>query len=109
MKKILINIKEECLNFSYRSSINKEQGNLLNTNIISDNELVFSEEYIKENQKIVARFVKELCIEKDIHSVMVSKMELAIPILKLLKKNEYVTKFIIKENCNITYTICEEL
>lgn len=109
MKKILINIKEECLNFSYKSSINKEQGNLLNTNIISDNELVFSEEYIKENQKIVALFVKELCIEKDIHSVMVSKIELAIPILKLLKKNEYVTKFIIKENCNLTYTICEEL
>ena len=51
MKKILINIKEDYLFFTYRSSINKEQGNLLNTNIISDNELVFSEDYINNNQK----------------------------------------------------------
>ena len=109
MRKILINIKDNSLIFSYRSSINKDQGNLLNTNIISDNELVFSDEYIKNNQKIVGLFVKELCIEKDIHSVIVSKIELAIPILKLLKKNEYITKFTIKENCNLTYAICEEL
>lgn len=109
MKKILISIKNDSLNFSYRTSINKEQGNLLNTNIISDNELVFSEEYIKDNQKIVSLFIKELCIEKDIHSVVVSKLELAIPILKILKRNEYITKFIIKENCNLTYAVCEEL
>ena len=109
MKKILINIKEDSLVFAYRNSINKEQGNLLNTNIISDNELVFSEEYIKNNQKIVALFIKELCIEKNIHSVIVSKMELVIPITKLLKKNDYITKLIIKENENLTYEICEEL
>ena len=109
MKKILINIKNDSLYFSYRSSMNKDQGNLMNTNIISDNELVFSEEYISENEKIVSLFIKELCVDKDIHSVAVSKNELAIPILKLLKKNEYVTKFHIKENCNLTYAICEEL
>ena len=109
MKKVLINIKEDSLYFSYRNSVNKEQGNLLNTNIISDNELVFSEEYIKDNQKIVGLFIKELCMEKDIHSVVVSKLELAIPIIKLLKKNEYVTSFTIKENSNLTYAICEEL
>ena len=109
MKKILINIKNESLYFSYRNTVNKDQGNLLNTNIISDNELVFSEEYINENEKIVSLFIKELCVDKDIHSVTVSKIDLAIPILKLLKKNEYVTTFQIKENCNLTYSICEEL
>ena len=51
MKKILINIKDDYLFFSYRTSINKEQGNLLNTNIISDNELVFSEDYINNMVK----------------------------------------------------------
>ena len=109
MKKVLINIKNDSLYFSYRSSVNKDQGNLLNTNIISDNELVFSEEYIAENEKIVSLFIKELCVDKDIHSVIVSKNELAIPILKLLKKNDYITKFQIKENVNLTYAICEEL
>ena len=109
MKKILISITDNSLYFSYRSSINKEQGNLLNTNIISDNELVFNEEYINENEKIVSLFIKELCVDKDIHSVCVSKNELAVPVIKLLKKNEYVTSFKIKENCNLTYAICEEI
>lgn len=109
MKKILISIKENSLIFSYKTSISKEQGNLLNTNIISDNELVFSEDYILENEKIVSLFIKELCIEKNIHHVVISKIEMASFILKLLKKNEYVTEFTIKENCNLTYFVCEEL
>ncbi|MBE6161705.1 MAG: class B sortase [Firmicutes bacterium] len=109
MKKILISIKDNSLYFSYKSSINKEKSNLLNTNIISDNELVFSEDYINENEKIVSLFIKELCVDKDISSVIVSKNELAILILKILKKNDMVTNFSIKENCNLTYAICEEL
>lgn len=109
MKKILINIKNDSLYFSYKSSINKEQNNLLNTNVISDNELVFSSDYINENEKIVGLFIKELCFDKGLDTVIVSKNDLAIPILKLLKKNEYVTNFEIKENINLTYAICEEL
>lgn len=109
MKKILISIKENSLYFSYRNSINKEQGNLLNTNIISDNELVFSEEYVSQNEKIVSLFIKELCIEKEINSAVVFKNELAVPILKLIKKNEYIKNFSIKENSNLTYAVCEEL
>ena len=109
MKKILINIKEKNLYFAYKSVIKEEQNNLLNTNIISDNELVFSEDYINDNQKIVGMFIKELCVDRDIHSVVISKIELAIPILKLLKKNEYITSFCIKENTNLTYAVCEEI
>ena len=109
MKKILINIKDNSLYFSYRSSINKEQGNLMNTNIISNNELVFSEDYIKENEKIVGLFIKELCVDQEINSVVISKLELVIPILKILKKNEYIKNLEIKENNNLTYAICEEL
>ena len=109
MKKIGIHIKDHALVFSYKSVVNKEKNDLVNTNIISNNELIFSEEYIKENEKIVSIFVKELCIEKDIHAVEIAKIELSDLILKLLKKNEYVTSFCIKENCNLTYAICEEL
>ena len=48
MKKITIAIKDNSLIFKFRT--NKPVGpNLLNTNVISNNELVFSDEYIKEN------------------------------------------------------------
>ncbi len=109
MKKILISIKNDSLVFAYRTSLPKSQGNLLNTNIISDNELVFSDEYLSNNIKIVSLFLKELCVEKQIHAVTVSNNELAFLILKLLKKNDYVTSFYIKENANLTFAICEEL
>lgn len=109
MKKILISIKEDTLFFTYRTSISKDQNNLLNTNIISDSELVFSEEYILKNHKIISLFIKELCVEKNIHSATVSKNELAKLILRTLRHNEHITKFVIKENTNITYEICEEI
>ena len=44
MKKVLISIKKNYLAFSYRKNTNSEQKKILNTNIISDNELIFSED-----------------------------------------------------------------
>ena len=41
--KIFIEIKDNKLNFRIRKRLNNEQKNLLNTNIISQNELVFSD------------------------------------------------------------------
>ena len=59
LKKITILIKDNALYFKYRT--NKQvQVNLLNTNVISDNELVFSDEYITLNVKLVHNFIKEL-------------------------------------------------
>ena len=52
--------------FSYKKISDKGNSNLLNTNIITDNELVFSEEYIENNKKIVISFVKELIIQYNI-------------------------------------------
>ena len=51
MKKVLITIENNNLTFSYKKSDNKISTDLLNTNIISDNELVFSDDYIRENIK----------------------------------------------------------
>ena len=61
MKKLLISIKKNYLAFSYRKNTNSEQKKILNTNIISDNELIFSEDYILNNPKIVSCFLKEVC------------------------------------------------
>ena len=60
MIKILIQIKENKLFFQIRRRLNTDQKNLINTNIISENELVFSDEYIVQNIKLVQTFLKEL-------------------------------------------------
>ena len=59
MKKITVTIKDDTILFKYRRSKVTEP-NLLNTNVISNDELVFSDEYIKENYKIIATFLSEL-------------------------------------------------
>ena len=44
--KILIKIKNDRLQFINKKKLNTEYKNMLNTNVISNNELVFSDEYI---------------------------------------------------------------
>ena len=48
--KILVKIKNDRLCFITRKKLNPDYKNMLNTNVISNNELVFSDEYIFLNQ-----------------------------------------------------------
>ena len=58
LKKIIINIQNDTLLFSYKRNHTIRE-DLMNTNIISDSELVFSDDYIVENKKIVMPFFQE--------------------------------------------------
>ena len=48
MKKIALCLHNDTISFKYRTK-KIESSDLLNTNIIYDNELIFSDEYIKYN------------------------------------------------------------
>ena len=71
MKKILISINNNNIIFSYKTNNSNINNDLINTNIISDNELIFSDIYIKENFKILTSFIKELSIQYKINKVIV--------------------------------------
>ena len=60
MKKILIKIQGNNLIIKEKVRLSNEYKNILNTNVISCNELVFSDEYILNNKKIVATFLIEI-------------------------------------------------
>ena len=60
MKKILIKIKDNSLIVKEKVKLSPEYKNILNTNVISCNELVFSDEYIENNQRLVSTFLNEL-------------------------------------------------
>ena len=108
MKKITIAIKDDTILFKYRRNKITEH-NLLNTNVISNNELVFSDEYLLENTKIVSLFFKELIIEKDIKNVIISSNELACIALDLLKHIPVIETLTITDNDNLLYAICEKV
>ena len=108
MKKITVIIKDDTILFKYRKNKLTEP-NLLNTNVISNNELVFSDEYLKENTKIVSLFIKELISEKNITKIVISNNELACIVLDLLKNVQTIEELSITDNDNLTYALCEKV
>lgn len=106
MKKITITIKDNSLIFKYRTNKPVEP-NLLNTNVISNNELVFSDEYIKENSKLVSLFICDLAKEKGIQEVVVSNNEVGLLVADILKRIPLVTKLTITEDDTLSYSMCE--
>ena len=109
MKKVLINIKNNEINFSYKTNKSNISNELINTNIICDNELIFSDIYIKENYKIISSFIKELSIQYNINKVSITKIALAELIIPLLDKAEKIEELYLKDDEALTYGICEAL
>lgn len=108
MKKIVVLINENKLIFKYRTNKPVEP-NLLNTNVISNNELVFSDEYIENNVKIVGLFISDLAKEREINEIVVSNNnigELVIDIIKMIPRS---LSFTIIDDVNLSYTLYESI
>ena len=108
MKKIAIEIDEKTLFFKYRTN-KPVQANLLNTNVISNNELVFSDEYITKNERIVSLFVADLFEENGIVDVVISNNDIAELVIGLFKFVKHINKITLKEDVNMSYALCDKL
>ncbi len=108
MKKVTVLIDNNALSFKYRTKKLTEP-NLLNTNVISHNELVFSDEYLQNNVKLVALFISDLVKEKEISEINVSNNELCLLIIDILKKIPNIQKLTITDDEKLSYTLCEQL
>ena len=107
MKKIIILIQNNNLIFSYKHN-QAVREDLINTNIISDSELVFSDDYILSNKKIVIPFFKELCDMNSIDTLVFQNSNIAIFMIDLFK-NFKIKKVKIKKEENVPYSFCELL
>ena len=72
MKKILIELKKNSLIFEYNYKYQEHKEDLINTNIISDNKLIFSDEYIINNYNLVGLFIKELIQNNNIDKIIIT-------------------------------------
>ena len=86
MKKYLLLIKKNYFFFSYKEDLERDVEILINTNVISDNELVFSDEYIKNNPKLITMFIEELCQTHNISKVSCEKNDIALYLIDIVKK-----------------------
>lgn len=109
MKKVLIGIKDHALTFKYKKSTDKINQNLMNTNIITDNELVFSDEYIEQNKKIVISFVKELIETYSIKQLIIKESALTFTAIELINNSDKVKAIFFREEKQLTYEMCEKV
>lgn len=108
MKKILINVYNDSIIFSYKNTTDI-QSNLTKTNIINDSELIFTTKYIEENEKLISLFLKEICQDKNIYRATFETNELAIFLMDILRKNSFITAICIREATTLSYELYEKI
>ena len=108
MKKVTVLLKNDSLIFKYRTN-KPAQPDLLNTNVITNNELIFSDDYLKNNVKIVGLFISDLAKEREIKEVIVSNNELAELIIDIIKRVPNIECLTILEDGKLTYSLCEKI
>ncbi len=107
MKKIVISIQDNSLLISYKhNQIIRED--LMNTNIISNEEIVFSDDYLKENINIVLPFFYELCEMNKIDTLVFQSNSLALFLLPYFRKVKIVS-IKIKKQETFLYEVYEEI
>ncbi len=109
MKKILIKIKDNTLIIKEKIKLSSEYKNILNTNVISCNELVFSDDYILNNKKIVETFINELTKNYNIDTVIITNNSFTLMFLELFKNNKQIINLILKEDSPLTFPMCEAI
>ncbi len=109
MVKILIQIKDNTIYFKAKKKLDASHNNLLNTNVICDNELVFSDEYIYENMAIVTSFIKNLVTENNIDTAVIYNNGLVLEILDVLKNISKIKILVLKDDVPLSYKVCEKI
>ncbi|NMA50962.1 MAG: class B sortase [Mollicutes bacterium] len=107
--KILVKIKDNTLQFYNRKRLNTDYKNMLNTNIISNDELVFSELYIKENYKLLSSFFSELTKTNNLDTIIFQNIDVANLILPFLPNLKNITSINFTSDETLSYKICEKL
>lgn len=108
MKKIALYLHDDTISFKYRAK-KIEKSDLLNTNVIYDNELVFSDEYILENKEIVSLFLLDLYNDYNIRKFRFSCNEIAEIVLDTFKHLPRVDLITLKEDTFLTYSLYEKI
>jgi sortase B len=113
MKKVLISLNNETINFRYKVDITREDRDLtktlMNTNVISNDELIFSDNYLKSNINIMSSFLGELIRVKNISKLVIEEYDIVPIVLDITNSIKYITKLYITPDIAINYKIYEKL
>ncbi len=113
MKKILISLSNDTISFKYKIDKTKEEKDLtktlMNTNVISNDELIFSDTYLKNNINIMSSFLNEIVKDKKISKLVIEEFDIVPIVLDITNSIKYITKLYIIPDNTIDYKIYEKL
>ena len=109
VKKLLFSIKDKSLLISFNYNLEKENLSLINTNIISDNKLIFSDDYIEKNEFIVGKFLKEIITDNNINQIIITNFEIIKILSETLEMIDIIDSLFISDEGNFPYEIYEIL
>ena len=107
--KVLIKIKDDTLFFLNKKRLNTEYKNMLNTNVISNDELVFSDAYILENYKIFTPFLEEIVKSYNLTKVSFQNNEVLELIIPIIGKLKNISSLYMESEEILQYKDCEIL
>lgn len=113
MRKILISFLGDTINFKYKVDKTKEEKDLtktlMNTNVISNDELLFSDSYLKNNVSIMTSFLSEIIKSKNTSRLVVEDMDIVLIALDLIKDVKWIKHLYIVPDVSINYKIYDKL
>ena len=113
MRKILISFCNDTVNFRYKIDKTKEEKDLtktlMNTNVISNDELIFSDSYLKNNINIMSSFLTEIIKDKKISKLVIEEFDIVPIVLDITNSIKYITKLYIIPDITVSYKIYEKL
>lgn len=109
MNKVLFQIKDNKLLVQIKKRVNQEKKNLMNTNVINQNELLFSDEYIIANKKIMNSFIHELVANYNLDTLIIKESSIALYILDIIANIKNIKNLYLLEETILTYKICEKI
>ena len=104
MKKIKFTIEGNTLIIDYNIENNSIK-NINNTNIISDEDLIFDIKYFKNNTKLIAGFLNVIVKNSDVINAIVMDENLVISTLEFLNLVPNIENLVIKPDIQIDYDI----
>ena len=109
MIKILFQIKDNKLYAKIRYRLNTDQKSLINTNVISQNELVFSDEYVASNIQLIHNFLKELVLSYNIDTLIIRESSIAPLVIHVASHIPSLTNLYLLEESIVSYKIVEKI
>ena len=107
--RILVKVKDDKLLFSERIRLNSDDKTILNTNLISNDEIFFTDDYIKDNPLVIISFLNSLIKNYNINTLSFQNMEVCLIFITILNKLKGVKNIYFESNEILAYNICEKL